>query len=152
MKRVRVTGPFNVFLYSPHMGRAFNDYVDSEAKNTSLSPKVRQIVILTVGAVWNSAYELYAHTAVARTVDLDDETIESIKVGKEPKHISAEEVTAYDFTRKLVSEHTIDDDLYKRATDTFGEKGVVDMIHLIGLYMATSALLNAFEVPTPTQS
>ena len=145
----RLIGPFNVFLYSPSISRAYNDYTDSETKNTSLSPRVRQVIILAVGAVWHAAYELYAHTSVAQTVGLDDETIQAIKDGKEPVHLTDEEGTAYTFTHTLVSEYTIDDDLYTRALHAFGEKGVVDMIHLIGLYMTTSALLNAFEVPTP---
>ena len=147
----RLIGPFNVFLYSPRISRAHLDYLDSETTSTSLSPKVRQIVILAVGAAWHSAYELYAHTAVARTVGLDDEAIQSIKVGKELVHLDAEELTAYTFTHQLVTEHAVDDDLYARAINAFGEKGVVDMIHLIGLYMVTCAFLNAFEVPIPPQ-
>jgi 4-carboxymuconolactone decarboxylase len=31
----------------------------------------------------------------------------------------------------------------------FGQRGVIDMVHLIGIYLATSALLNAFEIPAP---
>jgi 4-carboxymuconolactone decarboxylase len=148
----RLIGPFNVFLYSPEISQAFNGWVDAEAKCTSLSPTVRQIIILTVGAAWNSAYEFYAHTAAARTVGISDKTIGSIEAGREPERISAEETTAYRFTHTLVTKRTVDPELYQRAVSTFGEKGVVDMIHLIGLYLATSALLNAFSVPAPTGS
>ena len=145
----RLIGPFNVYLYSPQMGRAFNGWVDAEADNTSLSPTVRQIIILTVGALWNSAYELYAHTAVAHTVGISDRTIAEIKAGQQPLQISDEETIAWEFARTLVTKHAVDDALYRRAVETFDEKGVVDMIHLIGLYLSTSALLNAFTVPVP---
>ena len=31
----------------------------------------------------------------------------------------------------------------------FGNKGLVDIVMLIGLYIATCAIINAFEVPVP---
>ena len=43
----------------------------------------------------------------------------------------------------------IDDETYAAALGSFGRDGVLDMVHLIGMYLATSALLNAFEVPAP---
>lgn len=35
------------------------------------------------------------------------------------------------------------------STDAFGRPGVVNMVYLIGNYLTTSALLNAFDVPVP---
>lgn len=145
----RLIGPFNIFLYSPQISQAFNGWVDAEAEHTSLSPTVRQIIILTVGAAWNSAYEQYAHTAVAHTVGLKDEAVQSIRSGQEPEQLSAEESAAYQLTRTLSAEHGVGDEIYQHSVRTFGEKGVVDMINLAGLYMAVSALLNAFQVPAP---
>ena len=45
--------------------------------------------------------------------------------------------------------HRVDDETYAAAEQAFGRDGVLDMVHLIGMYLATSALLNAFEVPAP---
>ena len=41
------------------------------------------------------------------------------------------------------------DATYAAAQEAFGRDGVLDMVHLTGMYLATSALLNAFEVPAP---
>ena len=43
----------------------------------------------------------------------------------------------------------MDHELYLRAVETFGEKGVVDMVYLAGNYMTVSGLLNTFAVPAP---
>lgn len=147
----RLIGPFNAFLYSPFLGRGYNDWIDAEGAHTSLSPTVRQIIILTVGAVWASAYELYAHTAVGRAAGLGDEAIASIKGGEQPANLSDEEATAYRFAHALTAGHTVGEDLYQEAVAAFGEKGTVDMVHLIGQYMSASALLNAFSVPAPAE-
>lgn len=47
----------------------------AEDKHTSLDARVRQVVILAVGAVWKADYQLYAHAAVARKAGLSDRII-----------------------------------------------------------------------------
>ena len=142
-------GPFNAFLYSPHLGQGFNDWIDAETAHTTVTSTVRQIIVLTVGAAWNSAYELYAHVAVARLTGLTDAQISALAAGQHPAGLSPAENTARDFTRALVTEHHVSDDLYRSTVDLLGTTATVDMTHLIGQYLATCALLNAFAVPAP---
>jgi hypothetical protein len=59
-------GPFNALLRSPALAGQFLQFQTGEQQHTSLSDRVRQVVILAVGAVWAADYELYAHSAVAR--------------------------------------------------------------------------------------
>ncbi len=56
---------------------------------------------------------------------------------------------AHDLTRRLVTEHQVDQSLYEQAVTTFGEKGLVDLLFLIGGYLTTYLLFNAFAVPAP---
>jgi 4-carboxymuconolactone decarboxylase len=86
---------------------------------------------------------------VGRLVGLPEEAIEAIEAGEEPQLQSEEEEIAYDFTRQLALEHRIDPETYASAAEAFGYKGLVDMVLLIGLYMATCAIINAFEVTDP---
>ena len=48
---------------------------------------------------------------------------------------------------KTPSEHQVEPATYVRAEQAFGNKGLVDMVLLIGLYLSTCALINAFEIP-----
>lgn len=41
------------------------------------------------------------------------------------------------------------DDLYAEAEAVFGTRGLLDVINLIGVFLAMSALLNAFAIPAP---
>jgi len=45
----------------------------------------------------------------------------------------------------------VSQDLYSRATAAFGTAELVNMTFLIGHYLLTAALLNAFETPAPDQ-
>lgn len=147
----RLLGPFNPLLYSPMLGQGFLEYLGAERKHTSLSAKVREVIILSVGAVWRSAYELYAHTAVADKAGLEPEIIEALAAGQTPSAMPDDQRIAHEFARRLAAEHQVDAALYAKAEAAFGRKGVVDMIHLTSLYMGTSALLNAFAVPVPDE-
>ena len=145
----RVIGPFNPLLYSPTVGEGFAAYLAAERAHTSLSPRVREVIILTVGAVWQTAYELYAHAAVATKAGLDPATIDALSAGRTPDGLSDDESAAHAFARQLAADHRVDDATYQVAEKQFGPAGIVDLIHLVTLYMGTSALLNAFAIPVP---
>ena len=145
----RPIGPFNAMLTSPTLGAGLLAYLGAEREHTSLSPKVREVIILTVGHAWRCAYELYAHTAVAKRAGLDPLVVDALATGRATTGLTDEEQLAHDVTRSLVVDHRIDATLYARATQQFGDRGVIDLVHLATLYLGTSALLNAFEVPTP---
>lgn len=146
----QLIGPFNPMLFSPRVTEAEIAFLGAEKQYTALGATVREVVILTVGALWGTAYELYAHTAVAKKAGLDPKTIEALKKGETPATLSIDESVAHEFTYALVKNHRVDRELYLRAVETFGEKGVVDLIYLAGNYMTVSGLLNAFEVPAPS--
>ena len=146
----RLVGPFNALLRSPVIGKALMAVTAAEGKETALSERVRQVVILTVGAAWQAAYELYAHVAVGRQAGFDEATVQALAAGQKPAALTHDEGVAYDFVQRLITTHQIDAELYEQAVVTLGEKGVVDLIYLAGHYMTISGLLNTFAVPAPT--
>jgi 4-carboxymuconolactone decarboxylase len=145
----RLIGPFNIVLESPELGGAFLEFQNAEQNMTSLSERVRQIVILTVGSVWKAPYELYAHAAVARTTGLPENAIEELAKGEVPTGLPKEEQLAQQFTKQLALERTVSQELFDRAKDAFGVRGVVDMVFLAGCYETVCSLLNTFAVPAP---
>jgi len=49
--------------------------------------------------------------------------------------------------KSLHERHELSSELYQRAVDRFGERGLVDVIGVIGFYTMVSMTLNAFRVP-----
>ena len=145
-------GPFNAFLYSDELGTAALRYLNVERDATCLSARVREVVILSVGAAFQSNYELYAHRAVAARAGLAPDDIETLASGQEPapgSTLSADERAAQRFTLALARDHRASPEIFAQALASFGHKGLVDLLHLAGIYMTVSTLLNAFEVPVP---
>ena len=146
----RLIGPFNPVLLAPEMATCFADLQAAEARYTPLSERVRQVVILAVGAVWKADYELYAHSAVARQAGLSEAAIRSLASGGHPEDLSDEERVAQRFVRQLTAEHHVEEKLYRAAEAAFGREGLVAMTFLAGCYQVVCSLLNAFEIPAPT--
>ena len=145
----QLIGPFNATLYSPEMCGSFLALQKMEEEQTSLSKRARQVVILTVGSVWKSPYELYAHSAVAAKAGLSAQQIDSLAAGHAPEGLSTYELAAQRFTDQLVSKYTVDGDIYTAAHEVLGDRGLVEMLVLIGCDLSVCALLNAFTVPVP---
>ena len=145
----RFIGPFNPALLNPAMTSAAAELVLGERENTSLSGRLREVVILAVGAVWQSDYELYAHTAAARKVGISEDAIRVLVSGEIPENLSKDERIAAELTRQLSTTHRVDETLYRQAENYFGTKGLTDIVILIGVYHTVCATLNLFEVPTP---
>jgi 4-carboxymuconolactone decarboxylase len=142
-------GPFNALLYSSAISMGYVQLTNAESSHTSLNKRVREVVILSVGAVWKAHYELYAHSAVARTVGISGSAIDALVEGESSPDLSADELVAHRFARQLAADHNVDPELYKEAEATFGQAGLVDLVYLIGMYLFTCNLLNAFKIPAP---
>ncbi len=142
-------GPFNFHLRSPALSKQYLGWVDAESANSKLSPRMREIIILTVGFSWKADYEAYAHSAVGKAAGLTDSIINSIKEGKQSEEFDSKEIIVYQFSYQLANKHCVDDQTYMAAMDVLTEESVLNMVHLIGAYLATSAFLNAFQVPSP---
>ena len=145
----RLIGPFNTVLFSPEIGRSFLALQGEEGNLTTLGERVRQVVILTVGSVWQASYELYAHSAVARRAGLSEEAVRALSGGEPADELSHEERVAQRFTRQLAAERRVDDETYRAAEGAFGRKGVLDMVMLAGCYQVVCSILNAFAIPAP---
>jgi 4-carboxymuconolactone decarboxylase len=142
-------GPFNPSLLSPEIATQFLKLQVAEEQYTSLDERIRQVVILTVGAVWRAPYELYAHSAVAHHSGLAESIVVELVAGGEPEALTDAAKTAHRVARALSTAHHVDDDLYHQAEQTFGAAGVLEITVLTGIYHTVCAILNAFDIPAP---
>ena len=145
----RFIGPFNPMLRSPDIALTFLQLQMDEGKHTSLSERVRQVVILSVGSVLKAPFELYAHAAAARHAGFSDTCVEALMAGAPSPELTAEEALAQRLALALAAGRAIDDALYADGLRHFGEKGLVDFAVLIGCYHLVCGLLNLFAIPAP---
>jgi len=145
----RFIGPFNPALLNPAIAAPFLDLQFAEQVHSSLSARVREVVILAVGAVWQADYELYAHLAVARKAGLSEEAARAVAAGRIADGLSYDELIALRLTQQLSTSHRVDESLYREAENSFGAKGLIDIAFLIGIYHSVCATLTMFAIPAP---
>ena len=108
----------------------------------------QRIIILTVGAVWQAPYELYAQCAVGRHVGLSDDAVRTLDDSALPKDCAESETVAHRVDRALSLEHHLDEALHRKAVALLGADGIMETAILTGIYRTVCAILNAFDTRT----
>jgi 4-carboxymuconolactone decarboxylase len=147
--RGSVRGPFGVLLRSPELADRWQRLGEYVRFRTSLPPRLNEFAILITARFWGSKYEWFAHKPLAIKGGLAESIAEDLVQNKRPANMKPDEDLVYEFCTTLHREHFIDDGLFKRAMETLGERGVVDLIAVSGFYVAVSMVLNAAEIPIP---
>lgn len=145
----RLIGPFNALLLHPEVAAKLLEFQAAESRHTSLSPRVREVVIIVLGSVYGADYELYAHTSVARTAGLTDDQVLALCGGNIPESLGEDEKLAARLARAVATRHHIDEELYQQAESAFGANGLFDIAAAMGVYHTVCTMLTLFEVPAP---
>jgi 4-carboxymuconolactone decarboxylase len=142
-------GPFNVLLRSPEMGDLAQQFGASMRFHSSLPRKLNEMAIIITARHWTAQYEWNAYRAAAAQAGLNESIIQAIAAGKRPSPMDADETTIYNFATELLTTKQVSDPVFKAVKDKFGERGVVDLISVMGYYQLVSMLLNVDRYPLP---
>jgi 4-carboxymuconolactone decarboxylase len=117
--------------------------------HSSLPRKLNEFAIIITARYWTAQYEWYAHKRAALEAGLSPAIVEAIAAGKRPTSMQADEETIYTFSDELLKTKQVSDAAFQAAVTAFGERGVVDLIGVIGYYQLVSAILNVDRYPLP---
>jgi 4-carboxymuconolactone decarboxylase len=146
-------GPWSAWLQDPELGVAFWDVTDAMTRAKRIADSARQVAILVVGVRFHAAYEIYAHEAVARTVHkMSSGRLATLCSGGRPVDLDPQESAAFDVASALVNGGVLPEPTYRNALDVFGQKGLNELIYLVGHYCFVSITLNGFDIPVPVGS
>src|SRR5665213_1671207 len=101
---------------------------------------------------WTAQYEWFAHYPLAIKGGLDPKVIGDIALGKRPEGMKDDEAALYDLAMALYRDKKVPDPVYKAALDKFGERGIMDIIGIMGYYGITSMTLITMQAGAPNGS
>src|SRR5205085_2594217 len=142
-------GPFNTWLRSPELADRLQKVGEYVRFNTSLDKRLNEMAICMTAQHWGSQYEWFAHAPLALKAGLDPSVVAAIGAGKKPEQMKDDEAIVWEFTTQLRRDHAVDDDIYGKALEKFGEQGVMDLIAVNGYYDVVSMTLNVARVMAP---
>jgi len=147
--RKGMNGPFNAWLRSPELADRLQKVGEYVRFNTSLDKRLNEMAIIMTAQFWGSQYEWFAHAPLAAKAGLDPEIIAALGAGKKPEKMKDDEAIVWDFTTQLRRDHGVDDVIYAKAVEKFGENGVMDLVAVNGYYDVVSMTLNVARVAAP---
>ncbi len=147
--RGRVEGPLKVWLTNPELAEKAQELGAFCRYGTSLQPRLSELAILITGAHWKAGYEWHVHAPIGLKAGLDPQAVESIRRGEEASFVKPDEAAVYTFTRELLNKRRVSDETYSRAKKELGERGVVELVGILGYYTLISMTIVGFELPIP---
>ena len=142
-----IFGPFVPLLWSPEVmvrARELGDYLRYKS---ALPPRLSELLILMTARHWTQQYEWSLHHPIAIKAGVDRAIAEAIAAGRRPSPMTNDQEVLYDFCTELIQDKTVSEATYARALSTFGEKGIIDAISIIGYYSMMAMVLNTACTP-----
>ncbi|MGD8808203.1 MAG: hypothetical protein PVG24_01290 [Gammaproteobacteria bacterium] len=145
------TGPVPMSLYSPTLARIFSDLNGYLRYNGDLSPRHTEVAILVATYEIKNQYEYSAHEPAVLRFGAPQAVVDTIKYDREPVGLSPEETVIIRLGRQIIREHRLDSELYAEAVELFGEKGLVEMVTVMGDYIMVGMVLTAIDQHLPPE-
>jgi 4-carboxymuconolactone decarboxylase len=114
-----------------------------------MGDRLTEIAILVTAREMDNQYEWIAHDRLARQAGVEPSIIELIQYSKPATGLGEKETVIIGFGRELFGQKKVSSATFADAVRLFGRRGTVDLASLMGLYSATSALGNAFDIQLP---
>lgn len=146
-QRRSMGGPFNILLRSPEMGDQAQQLGASLRFLPSMPVRLRELAIIITARHWTSQFEWQVHSDAARQAGLGDAVIKSIAEGLKPETLQFDESVIYNFATELLTTKQVSDSTFAAAHRLLGERGVVDLVALMGYYQMVAMLLNVDRYP-----
>jgi 4-carboxymuconolactone decarboxylase len=144
--RGKMHGPFFIWLHSAELlsrGEKLGLYARYQS---SLPQRLSELCILITASLWKCAGEWIDHEPIARKLGVDAEALEAMRVGKPAKFKQADEVAVYEVAQELLKTREVSDETYKRAVGVLGERGLLDVIAVLGYYGLIAMSMKTFKM------
>src|SRR5262245_4898821 len=142
-------GPFNVQLRSPEMGDLGQQFGAATRFATSVPRKLYELAIIITARHWTAQFEWTAHHRGALQAGVSPAVCDAIAAGRRPAAMPPDEEAVYNFATELLEKKQVSDATFDAAKELLGEKGVVDLISVLGWYGTVSMYLNVDRYPLP---
>lgn len=141
--------PLNVFRMLSGTGASFApfmSFINAYLNDGILNQDLRELVILRVGHLCKSAYEVHQHERVARTLGMSEMRIQATKGAIPASVYNDQENAALLFTDEQVANVKVSDATFTATQAHFSDPEIVELTMIIGTYLMVCRFLETLEV------
>ncbi|HEY4344779.1 MAG TPA: carboxymuconolactone decarboxylase family protein [Parvibaculum sp.] len=139
----------NIFRMLAGSGPSFVPFmslINAYLNEGVLDAHLRELVILRVGHLCGSAYELHQHLRVSRTLGLPENRIEATAGRLPSAEFTGAENAALALADDLVAHVKADKDIFEKARAHLGDSGVQELVIVVGVYLLVCRYLETLEI------
>jgi alkylhydroperoxidase family enzyme len=111
-----------------------------------LDPVLREIVILRVGHVTGSTYEVHQHKIVGRDCGMTDAQIEAVPEGETSDAFTDREKLAIRVTDEVLANVRVKDETFAAMEAAFGHREKTELLMVIGFYNMIAGFLENMKI------
>ncbi len=141
----RLGGPLSALVYVPNLGQTLQA-VSRALRQSSLSRRMIELVILTVGHDASSEYEVATHEPMGHDAGLTHDQLAALRERRDPELEDPVERTVWRTTVRLLETGDLDDAAYDEAIGALGERGLIELMTYIGFYRMIALPLRVFRI------
>jgi 4-carboxymuconolactone decarboxylase len=145
----RLVGPFAVMLLTPETGNAMQRVGAAIRFGALLSPRERELAILSVAGELRSDFERLAHEPAARAAGLSQAQVNEALAGRVPGGLTEQEALTCRLARAMTAERTLSDEDYAAGIAGLGRERLAELTWLAGYYAALALALAVFRPVLP---
>ena len=142
--RGKMLRPYAAMLHRPELARAAADLGAVIRYHGTMSDRDRELVIVTTAVERGCGFEISAHSPLALSAGVSQETLDSVLRGAPVDDASDAELV--DFVRELCRSDKVSDSVFEQSRFRLGDEGVVELAATIGYYSMMAVFMNACEV------
>ncbi|UPY38872.1 carboxymuconolactone decarboxylase family protein [Sediminicoccus sp. KRV36] len=147
--RGRVPAPMIAWLRNPVLASRGQKLGELLRYETTLEPRLSELAILVCARHWTSHHEWTAHKREALKAGLAPEVIAAIAARRAPGLSDPREQVVFDVSRTLLATGRVPKPLYHAGVAALGERGMVELVGILGYYCLVALTLNTFELGLP---
>jgi 4-carboxymuconolactone decarboxylase len=143
-----VPGPHRIWLANPELSRTIVPTGAYFQTGSTLTKAEIEIATNVINGRWRAAYAAYEHEIIGvEQGGLAPEQAAALIAGLPTSFDDPRRQLVYELATTLAAARLVPQDLFRRARDLLGEKGIVDVTALMGWFTTVSLTLVAFDVP-----
>ena len=142
-ERGRISPLYQVLLNAPEIAQGWEALLTAVRNKNSLSPAIREMIILRVAVLNRAQYEFDAHKPHAIKAGMSEEKIEALKELSIGSIFSDEEKEILILTDVMTKDIQVPDDIFAPIKN---DQEILELATTISAYNMVSRLLNALHI------
>jgi 4-carboxymuconolactone decarboxylase len=144
--RKKMHGPFFIWLHSPELLTRAEKLGLYARFQSSLPQRLSELCILMMAAHWKASGEWIDHAPIAASLGVDAAALENLRQGRPAGFKQKDEQVTYALAQELLHTRDVSDATYAEAKAVLGERGVLDVVAVLGYYSFIAMSMKAFAM------